>query len=446
MHYTKITTFSLFILFIGLLTACNDDLSNNIIDSNIDTEDVNEFKELFTSKELKDAEPNLVSDIQAEKRMKFNSLSSFNLFMHKYANEANASNKKSSDFINDRYNFKSLQYYQNERNEFLIKGNKAQIASNTDLDSTSVDDPYFSSILNEKGVLEVDTLILDIDSDYGYIFIGENFYNEHADSLSKSKLEVNHNSESNNATTKHNKDSQISTLSLNSSNYIKFKLPDDNSSGSNSGDSNGSGEVGSGKEIPNKVSKKYKSGGKKRKFKGVSWNRNYLLYASLGAKSVHKTKKLGVFWKSKADVITLNSTASWSNSFDLLPFKESVERLKVSLGDVLSLLELNDLISKIEFLEPGGKLEETIRNFKIKVKLKPKTNLYKIDIREFEQFSATKINSKKVKHRFDYKTAIFTIPPKLPKFSKKFDLDFIESMHSMDNYGHSYNFNTLEKN
>lgn len=67
MYYTKITTFNLFILIIGLLTACNDDLSNNIVESNIDTEDVNEFKELFTSKELKDAEPNLVSDIQAEK-------------------------------------------------------------------------------------------------------------------------------------------------------------------------------------------------------------------------------------------------------------------------------------------------------------------------------------------------------------------------------------------
>lgn len=374
--------------------------------------------------------------------MKFNSLSSFNLFMHKYANEANASNKKPSDFINDRYNFKSLQYYQNERNEFLIKGNKAQIASNTDLDSISVEDPYFSSILNEKGVLEVDTLILDIDSDYGYIFIGENFYNEHADSLSKSNLEVNHNSESNNATTKYNKDSQISTLSLTSTNYIKFKLPDNNSSGSNSGDANGSGEVGSGKEIPNKVSKKYKSGGKKRKFKGVSWNRNYLLYASLGAKSVHKTKKLGVFWKSKADVITLNSTASWIKSFDLLPFENISQTIKVSLEDILSTADLNNLISQLPLIEPGGRIERAVKNVKITILKDRSTNMFNLDIRFLKTFNKTKFNSKKVIKRFDFRTAIFSTASGIKKFSKKFDLEYIESSHSMNNDGHNYNLKT----
>lgn len=356
--------------------------------------------------------------------------------MHKYPKEASNLKSDPSDFIKNRYKFKSLRFYQNEQQDLSNKGKYTQITSIASFDSLDIEDSYFSSILNRSGVLQVDTLILDIDAEYGYLFIGEKFYNNNSDSSSKSVLAVNYDTQKDSITSTFKKTNRSSTLSLNSTNYIKFRLPDTNSNGSYSQESN---------NIPNKKSQKYKSGGKKRKFKGVSWNRNYLIYASLGAKSVHKTKKLGVYWKSRADVITLNTNASWIKSFDLLPFNNISQTLKVSLEDILSTADINNLISQLPLVAPGGKIERAIKNIKITVIKDRSTNMFNLDIRFLKDFKDTEFNSKKVIKRFDFRTAIFSTQSGIKKFSKKFDLEHIKSTHSMNSDGYNFNFKTQKQ-
>lgn len=353
------------------------------------------------------------------------------------------------NYMQQKVSFKSLNKVQNESK--LKSGTDGEIND----DSVLVVDPYFASILNEDGVVEIDGIIYDVDKEFVYIYKDWDAYN----SFDKSTFAIKQKNSGIQTPMKLCPELNTEPQQLTSTVYRVPVIencepaaplpppppPSDGGSGSGSGDE--TADV----DYPSKVIQHYRSGGRDGRLKGKSWHVNYYVYTSVGAKSVHARKyTFGAWLRKPADRISLDSRISYSYGESSINLNSLRATLKFDVGH-FSTWVVDNLIDRVASLPNGNTIFDTLIDLTTGVEYEIK--IYKHDWNKFDlnakvyrdSYNKTKLNAKTISKVFDWATSpdLINYPPKPPSQSAvKFKIELLRSVHGLTHDGHTLEFIT----
>ena len=213
-----------------------------------------------------------------------------------------------------------------------------------------VPDPWFASVLNEDGLIEVEGTVFQITENYTVIYEDWNAYNSYSNSIDLN---------SNRSVNEWNIVESSGLEKVNDSVYL-FNIEYDEEEDYDPGDGGGSGGGGS-SCCPSERTATYRSGGKDGRLKGKSWDINYFLYSSFGTKSKHQRRgPLGIGWVARtANQLWLDAEASYKYPEKTIGTSTLSATLHADLYGVATSV-INNLVNDAISLPIGNSLVRTL--------------------------------------------------------------------------------------
>ncbi|NGP88289.1 hypothetical protein [Fodinibius halophilus] len=365
-------------------------------------------------------------------------------------------------FVNQKaHGFTSLKMAQEHIRKKKSKSNSLTTQEEKTM-HLNVEDPAFASILNKDGVFQVGKQIFKITNKYTYIFKDKGAYQNFQPSKKKS-------SNPSLSYVKPCEEIRQEPIRIRQDVYRvencggggggSYDPGDDDDEYTDPSDLDPYANLS--KKYPSKITQEYRSGGTKGRLKGQTWHRDFFVYESIGVKSVHERHTWLRWWNRKAEKITIASFAKFSYGEVKISFLDLKNSFTVKLRDVISTIQsypanpVTNLLNDIEQMSSNSKLTrygyDALNSLQVKIEItKNKTRgeeVFTYDIAPKniqETYSKVKYNAKKIRHVYDWSTAVISYPPNI-KDVVDFEIDQIRSKHTLKHDGYHFGFITEER-
>lgn len=384
---------------------------------------------------------NIVEPEVSNNTLVFNSGYDFRGFVHKLQKQPNNGlNKFMAEQLPEFISLRKAQYQ--------VKKQKSPTSENAQVLGLKIPDPTFASLLNKNGVIQIGGIVYKVTNKYTYIFKNrEAFESYNFPDLAKQKAK--------NPTSYYIEPCIETNEELVQVSEYVYRA-----------EICGGGGGGGGGDYPDtpiedldpyanldinypaEKSEYYRSGGKRGRLRGKTWNVNYFIYSSIGTKSKHERYSWLRWWDRTADYITLDSFVRYSYGEKKVGFQVIEAGLRINYGSFLD-SRVNAILTDILGMSNNSTivrfLTDQVSGLDFKVEIYKYTLNEGYDITLYtmaDAYSHEKRDAKRIKTVFDWSTAIVSYPPGIKNSAVNFELEILRAVHTMRHDGYYLGFIT----